>query len=262
MAKTVLAHFTDTHLGQRLVASNEMAGNKMGYEETPGEHENHLRTVLDDIASKGISHVVFGGDIGTPQSAAGFFELLHGYRFQLSVILGNHDTLGNVAPHYSSDGANVDGKLCFSHDDGRLKRIFLDSSDNELGERQRAWLGRELEDTKRAAIFLHHPILALDTPVDRTGAALRDRNEVRSLLIGTGCEISLFCGHYHMIDDAQEANIRQYVTPAVSYQIVKQSERLQADTQTFGYRILEIQEEEIRTQVVLFTAARAGAHVI
>lgn len=38
-------------------------------------------------------------------------------------------------------------------------------------------------------------------------------------------------------DEAREANIRQFVTPAVSYQIVKQSDRLRVDTHTFGYRI-------------------------
>ncbi len=56
-----------------------------------------------------------------------------------------------------------------------------------------------------------------------------------------------------MIDEAREANIRQYVSPAVSYQIVKQSQFLKADTGTFGYRILEMDEEEIRMQVVLFS---------
>jgi Icc protein len=105
---------------------------------------------------------------------------------------------------------------------------------------------------KQAAIFVHHPVLALDAPVDRTRAALRDRDEVKSQLIGAGCRIYLFCGHYHMIDEAREANIRQYVSPAVSYQIVKQSQFLKADTGTFGYRILEMDEEEIR-MVVLFS---------
>jgi Icc protein len=257
MTKEILAFFTDTHLGQKLVARSEIAGDKMGYEETPREHEHNLRMVLDDIAGKGISRVVFGGDIGTAHSVDGFFELLRDYTFEVSLILGNHDTYGNVAPYCDMGGNIVAGKLCYSRQDPHLKRIFLDTSDNAVGDGQRKWLTRELESVKRAAIFLHHPILQVDTLVDRTGAALRDRDEVRALLIGTDCEISLFCGHYHMIDEAREANILQYVSPAVSYQIVKQSARLEADTGTFGYRILEMDEKEIKTQVVLFSKTQA-----
>ncbi|MGY5779618.1 metallophosphoesterase family protein [Rhizobium sp. LEGMi135b] len=253
MTKEILAFFTDAHLGQKLVARSEIAGDKMGYEETPREHEHHLRVVLDDIARKGISKVVFGGDIGTANSVAGFFELLRTYALDVSLILGNHDTYGNVAPYHDMDGNIVAGKLCYSQQDQHLKQIFLDTSDNVIGNSQRKWLARELEGVKRAAVFLHHPILPLDTPIDRTGAALRDRDEVRSLLIGMDCQISLFCGHYHMIDEARDANIRQYVSPAVSYQIVKQSEHLKVDTATFGYRIMEMDEEDIRTQVVLFS---------
>ncbi|WP_168879451.1 metallophosphoesterase [Rhizobium sp. P28RR-XV] len=253
MTKTILAFFTDVHLGQKLIAKGEITGTKMGYEATPQEHEHHLRLVLDDIARKGISKVVFGGDIGTAHSVAGFFELLRAYAFDVSLILGNHDTYVNVTPYYDKGGGTVAGKLCYSQQDPHLKRIFLDTSDNAVGDGQRKWLARELEGVKRAAIFLHHPIVPLDTPIDRTGAALRDRDEVRSLLIGMGCRVSLFCGHYHMIDEAREANIWQYVSPAVSYQIVKQSDCLKDDTGTFGYRILEMDKEEIKTQVVLFS---------
>ncbi len=253
MTKTILAFFTDTHLGQKLVTKTEIAGGKMGYENTPREHEQHLRLVLGDIARRGISKVVFGGDIGTACSVGGFFEHLRAHAFDVSLILGNHDTYGDVAPYHDMSGTTVAGKLCYSQQDPHLKRIFLDTSDNVVGDGQRRWLARELEGVRQAAIFLHHPILPLDTPIDRTGAALRDRDEVRSLLIGMDCRISLFCGHYHMIDEAREANITQYVSPAVSYQIVKQSERLTADTGTFGYRILEMDEEGIKTQVVLFS---------
>ncbi|NLS21169.1 hypothetical protein HGP16_32240 [Rhizobium sp. P40RR-XXII] len=40
---------------------------------------------------------------------------------------------------------------------------------------------------------------------------------------------------------------------------VKQSERLRTDTETFGYRILELDGAEIRTQVVLFAGSGACA---
>jgi len=255
MTKKIVAHFTDTHLGQKLVMGGAIAGDKMRYDDEPKEHKDHLRSVLDDIAHRGISDVIFGGDIGTNKSVLGFFELLNGYNFTTSIILGNHDTYSNVA-QYCSVGANtVQGKMCFSHDDGHLKRIFLDSSDNTVGDDQLAWLARELNGASKVALFLHHPILEIDTPLERSGASLRDRDTIKMLLASTDCEVSVFCGHYHMIDEACEGSIRQFVAPAVSYQIIKQADRLRVDTSTFGYRILEIDGAEITTEVVLLTEA-------
>jgi 3',5'-cyclic-AMP phosphodiesterase len=75
------------------------------------------------------------------------------------------------------------------------------------------------------------------------------------LLASADCDVSVFCGHYHMIDEACEADTRQFVTPAVSYQIIKQADPLRVDTSTFGYRILEIDGAEITSEVVLLTEA-------
>jgi len=253
MTKTIVAHFTDTHLGQKLVMGGAIAGDEMRYDENPEEHQNHLRSVLDSISRRGISDVIFGGDIGTNKSALGFFELLNGYNFTTSIVLGNHDTYSNIAQYCDVGGNTIQGKLCFSHDDGHLKRIFLDSSDNTVGDDQLVWLARELNGASKIALFLHHPILEIDTPLERSGASLRDRDKIKVLLANTNCEVSVFCGHYHMIDEAREGSIRQFVTPAVSYQIIKQADRLRVDTGTFGYRILEIDGAEITTEIVLLT---------
>jgi len=52
MAKQIIAHFTDSHLGQKLVMAGEMARDQMRYDNQPEEHKDRLRLVLDDIASK------------------------------------------------------------------------------------------------------------------------------------------------------------------------------------------------------------------
>jgi 3',5'-cyclic-AMP phosphodiesterase len=70
-----------------------------------------------------------------------------------------------------------------------------------------------------------------------------------TLLTRTDGEVSVFCGHDHMIDEAREANIRQFVTPAVSCQIVKRADGLRMDTRTFGYRSLEIDGAEAKTAI-------------
>lgn len=246
-----IAYFTDSHLGQKLVMGGEMDGDKMRYVHDPDAHKDHLRRVLDDIAGKGIAEVIFGGDIGARSSVADFFEILEPYPFETTLILGNHDSYGEVFSHACASHHVIDGKACFSQSDHALTWAFLDSSANQVSEDQLAWLARELRDVRKLALVLHHPILAIATPLEQAGAALRGRDALKGLLIDSACEVTVFCGHYHMADEAREANIRQLGTPAVSYQIIKQADRLAADTQTCGYRIVEIDGADIASEIVL-----------
>lgn len=250
---TVVVHFTDVHLGQRLVASEDHASDKMSYEDAQDENEEHLRRILDDVSRLGLREIVFGGDIGSRSAPSRFFEILDQYGVAPSMVLGNHDTYADVAHRAGIGRGAVEGKLCSSHDDGIWRLITLDTSDNSIGACQLAWLAGELQGASRVALFVHHPVLAIDTPIDRSGAALIDRQDLRALLETAACDVSIFCGHYHMIDEVREANIRQFATPAVSYQIVKWADRVQVDIRTFGYRIVEFEGPDIRTKCVLLT---------
>jgi Icc protein len=262
VAKRRVAYFTDTHLGQKLVMGGALAGNKMRYDDEPEEHQSNLRLVLDDIARKGFSEVVFGGDIGTTQSVRGFFELFAGYGFAASLILGNHDTYADVTKYWSHGDRGVAGKMCYSRDDGPLKYLFLDTSDNAVGDDQLAWLERELKPASTVVLFVHHPVLAIDTPLDQAGAALKDREKLKALLTVAGCDIFAFCGHYHMDDERSEANIRQFVTPAVSYQIVKRAERIAIDANEVAYRMIDIDGIDIKTEVVRLARPATSAEAI
>jgi Icc protein len=248
-----LAYFTDVHLGQKLLMSGTMDSDRMRYAHDPNEHRDHLRRVLDDIAARGITEVVFGGDIGARSSVPDFFEVLGSYGFKSRIILGNHDDYDVVAPFLFDNAQAVQGETYFSEGGPALKWVFLDSSTNRVDEEQLAWLARELQGTHRLLLFLHHPILPIDTPVEHAGAALRERDALKALLTGSQCDISVFCGHYHMADERCEANIRQFCTPAVSYQIVKEAELLQVDRTTCGYRIVHYAGGVIETEVVNMT---------
>jgi 3',5'-cyclic-AMP phosphodiesterase len=83
------------------------------------------------------------------------------------------------------------------------------------------WLRTELNTEKLVLLFLHHPVIAVDTPLDRLGAALHDREQVKACLQECNKNVALFCGHYHMQDAVAEGVIRQLVTPAPSYQILR-----------------------------------------
>lgn len=250
---TIIAHLTDMHLGQKLVMGGEVEGDKMRYGSEPEQHKRRLQVVLENISEKGISDVVLGGDIGSKASVPRLFEALSGYDFNVSVCLENQDGYKHVAPYRDAVPYGVKGKMCWSRADEHMKYIYVDSSDNSIGDDQLAWIQREIQAAKKVVLFLHHPILPVDTPVERAGVALRDRDEIKALLTGASCEVSVFCGHYHMIDETSEANIRQFISPAVSYQIIKNADNISVDADTFGYRVVEFLEDRIATEAILFT---------
>jgi 3',5'-cyclic-AMP phosphodiesterase len=252
----VIAHVTDSHLGQKLIFGHATLGkNKMGYESEPSEHRDNLKAVFDDVAEKGISDVVFGGDIGAPEANGWFFDLVRSYGFRFRLLLGNHDNIAEVRRHFRADGVADGGTELFSscEEDG-LKTIFMDSSSNAISQDQLKWLRGELGGQKKVLLFLHHPVLAIDTPVE-TLAALKNRDSVRALLWGASCDVVVVCGHYHMNDDVTSRNIRQLCTPAVSYQIVKDAAYVEIDASRFGYRLIETNGVEIATRLVWFDAA-------
>jgi len=108
-------------------------------------------------------------------------------------------------------------------------------------------------DTEEAVLlFLHHPVIAVDTPLDRFGAALKDQELVNACLQECNKEEALFCAHYHMQDTVAEGVIRQFVTPDASYQILRDAKEIMVDSPVFGYRLINVGETELKTEVVMF----------
>ncbi len=63
-------------------------------------------------------------------------------------------------------------------------------------------------------------------------------------------DITIFCGHYHMNDVAIVGIVKQFMTPAVSYQIGKTASRT-IDKKSFGYRLITINGEDVDTKLVM-----------
>jgi 3',5'-cyclic-AMP phosphodiesterase len=63
----------------------------------------------------------------------------------------------------------------------------------------------------------------------------------------------VLCGHYHMNDEQKFKNIKQFTTQSLSFQLIKKSEEIKIDNRSFGYRIIEIYERKIKTQLINFT---------
>ncbi len=257
MTIRTVAYFTDAHLGQKVHSGGDTASNKMSYLDEPAEHRDNLKCVLNDIAEAGIREVIFGGDVGTRDSNKWFFETVGQYPFSLKLTLRNHDTFSRVRPYFHQRSVS-DCELIYTEEDDFLKYIFLDTSSNSISKDQLSWLEEELSTSKNVIIFSHHPILEIDTPVDKIGGALRERESVKNRLQISKRDITIFCGHYHRDDEAIDGNIRQFTTPAVSYQLNKTAGRVTIDKQSFGCRLITISGEAVDTKIAMMQKQSAS----
>jgi Icc protein len=236
---TRIAHITDSHLDEELPT-------KIGV-----KTRRHLEIVLDDIKKENINQIIFTGDIGEGKGVSYFLEQLKS--FSLSITLGNHDAFSEISEYYTT-GIHVESqKLYSSIEKDNLKYIFLDSSADIVDEEQLHWLQKELISSKSILIFIHHPVIGLQLKVDEIGG-LKNRDKLLHILENCKKDVTLFCGHYHMESEILYKNIKQYITPAVSFQIEKLKNKIELNTESFGYRIIEIKNNNITSKVQFFKA--------
>lgn len=226
-----IAHITDAHLHEAFPLQQGI------------DPRANWMSMLNDLADREVKDIVFGGDIGAQSAHALFFESLSG--FQVNIVLGNHDqgelntfSVASKHGHY------------YLYEDDSYRYIVLDSSADRLDKEQVLWLKQAVRTRKKIILFIHHPLLSVPCYVE-SKYAMKGRENIKKILFETNLEITIFCGHYHLEDERNEQNIRQMVTPAISYQMVK-SEDKKIDNSKFGGRLIHITPEKIETEVIMF----------
>lgn len=230
-----IAFITDIHLDEQFPLDNNV------------NSKNNFETVLADIEKRKIKEVIFGGDIGEPTAHKYFFDKLQ--NFSSNFILGNHDKFEFVKTHFQKEPTKKE--LYYKLEDENYQYIFLDTSVDELSKTQLDWLQNELTENKELMLFVHHPVLEIETPVDKI-YPLKNREELKTVLLNFKNNITVFCGHYHMNDEQEYKNIKQYTTQSMSFQLVKNTTEIEVDNKFFGYRIINIQNGKIGTELINF----------
>lgn len=238
MQKTI-AFFTDAHLG----------------DPTPAQHgidaDTNINLVLQDISRQNFDEVVFGGDITETENYATFFESLQNTNTCYRVLMGNHDSHDDVIKHFKQASSGLD-ELYYFYEDEAYRYIYMDSSLGKISNEQLQWLALQLETVKKIIIFIHHPVLEVNTGMDVT-YPLKNRNTVKELLLSSKEPVTIFCGHYHMHHSHIEGHITQYITPAVSFQVQKQEQKKVIPYNgDFGYRVIELSNNSLTTYLQLY----------
>lgn len=216
--------------------------------ESGADPRRNWKTILADVRSRNIRDIILGGDIGEPVSHEWLFESLRG--FNIDLALGNHDSYQEIIKYYPKHSKGTK-ELYYSYEKGNFKFIFLDSSSSWIVKHQLEWLQEELKTPRKVLLFVHHPVLPVNTPVDKA-YPLFNRDAVQKVLTKSLNDIIVFAGHYHVSDEARSGNIAQYVTPAASVQLVKDAPIIKTDTSCFGYRLLTIHDDKVEVELILF----------
>lgn len=232
-----IAYLTDVHIDEEFPKS---LGVNARY---------NWEILLRDVRKRGIREIVFGGDMGEPSTNKWFFETLKD--FEISITLGNHDHFGEVMKCFQNPAFIGKDELYYSFEKDNYLRIYLDSSNELITDKQFTWLEDQLKANCKILLFIHHAIFPVETPIDQKHF-LRGRERIQQLLVNSGRDIAVFCGHYHMNDEQNIENVTQYITSAVSYQVIKSDDSVKVSSDYFGYRVINIDEDGLKTEIVRF----------
>ena len=211
----------------------------------------NLQVVVDDVRRRGLTEIVFGGDLGENESNEWLFGQLAD--LDISLVLGNHDELRSIEQHYSGK-SNSANELYFSIEDSGFKRIYLDSSSGRVSEQQLTWLQDNLKkESGPILLFIHHCVFPVACAIDEKHS-LTNRDELQRLLTAANLPVTIFSGHYHLEDTLTIGQITQYITPAVSYQVIKAARPIATQTDSFGYRVVTLRDRQVSTELVTFSS--------
>ena len=236
MEQHKIAFITDLHLG-------ESGPIKKG-----ANPEQNWKTVLQDISQRGIRQIIFGGDLAEKHKLEKLF--LEVEAFDVNAILGNHDKYKSIRKYFSA-GSSED-ELYYAKPLGAYHGIFLDTSSQKLSITQQEFLKSELATAEKPVVFIHHPVLNIGTWMDKNWP-LKNRDEVKHILLACGKPVELISGHYHLAHEHSEGGLSQRIAPAVSYKICYNPEKNVSDASEFGYLLLDFNSENLIAENIIFT---------
>ena len=235
---SMIAHITDMHIGDEFSDHYKV------------DSKHNFISILNDIVARRIENVAITGDCGDSEKISWMINELNIRGLKYFISLGNHDSIEDYKNIDQFKFRLLKDKLFYIYEFDGIKMIVLDTSKTRIGLFQMEKLRNLLNKHAYTLIFCHHPILDCGNTVMDIKFPLKDRKSVYKVLVNK--KISIFCGHYHNEYKVQTNNIFQYVTPSASIQLKKYGEKLINDGIKYGYRLIQIENGKIDTNVIWF----------
>ncbi len=236
---------TDLHL----VAPQQLTD--QGYDVNAQFHKiiAHLNTIDFD-------RIIILGDIcyreGEYEIYDWFFDEIEKLNKPYDLIAGNHDNPEMIIKILEQETADTyDKKIFYAKELAGKPCLFLDTSDYTVSDKQVEWLKNKLlENHNDLLIFMHHPPCSAGVPYMDTKYFLQNRRDIKLLLKNQDYTIDVFCGHYHVDKDLVFENVNIHICPSPFFFIDQSTLEFNIEKQVACFKLLEIDNEDIRLQSI------------
>ncbi len=217
-----------------------------------------LRKNFTDVLAKIVSEkpdlLVIGGDLCLQSGDGSIYQwqrdLLEESGLKYYIIPGNHDSSTLLVEVFDQLPRLRNSELFYAEQNHQSTMIFLDTSKGSMSEVQKNWLADQLkEQASQILIFMHHPPDLMNVPHMDERHYLKDKDEVMKILRGSGRQLHVFCGHYHVDKVVHLGDVHVHITPSCYFQIDSSQKDFYVDHTNIGYRMINIEKDRMETSV-------------
>ncbi len=215
----------------------------------------NFRRILSSIQQSPPDYIIATGDLCYQDPAPDILqyvkEQLDATGIPYFVIAGNHDNSLMLARCFGVEQHLHGSELYYQQVlDGQVV-LFADTAQGELSATQKTWLKSALAAaTGPLLLFMHHPPLLAGVPFMDRNYPLRDQEEVAALLMDSPYPVHVFCGHYHIAQSLQQANLQVHITPSNFFQIDPAQTEFAIEHHRIGFRDIHWSSARLRHRVV------------
>ena len=246
-SKNYIVQISDTHL----------FGDKNKKINGANSYQN-LKTVMNNIAALPFKPelIVVTGDLSqdcTFESYQHLANLLNRAGTRYTLMPGNHDDVDVINKVFDFNWVkdNVDYSV-------EINDWFLYMLDTSVYPEEKGFLSdKQLEQfntalkknqNKPTIVFMHHhPVLVNSAWIDRS--ALQDSRKYLEIVNSNSQIKAVMFGHIHQVFETKIDNVLYCSAPSSCYQVLPRTEMFTIEKLTPGYRIIEVNNENIDTSV-------------
>jgi Icc protein len=165
-------------------------------------------------------------------------------------MAGNHDRVDTLNEVFQLDEKLTGNALFYLEEVKGLPLIFLDTSKNNLPQKQLDWLVSQSKKIHQDfLLFMHHPPAISGCGFMDRKYPLHNHDEVLSVLLTIDNFKAVLCGHYHTEKTVLIDNLSVFITPSTMMQIAQEGKNYQIISTRPAFRIIDWNGKQLFTTV-------------
>lgn len=216
--------------------------------------------VISAVKTLSPDRVVITGDLCFDKSDPAVYDWvvaqLDAANLDYVIIPGNHDDSVELRETLRETSLDPEGKeFFFSQYWAPYRALFMDTSKGKCSPLQWAWLEDQLVTSQQPLlIFMHHPPILAGVPFMDDNYAFSESGVFEKLMDNhKSSAIHIFTGHYHVERTIEKGSYNVAITPPLFNAIDDQRAEYKKAHDNIGYRVIEWDDEELRTFVRYLT---------